>query len=201
MNPRVFSTPIGYQNHDHVNVLFETTAPFGTTTLTNQMSRYVTQRVLEKLPVSPTDNPTNASRSNSETHSGPNIPTFPNQFVNRNTTLQKTKKPKTISQKGRYRSDSEEDDSTGVKKPKKKSRKSGKSAVTVRSDAGGGVAGGSTASKPVGGPSGHHTSRLSDLGPYGLKWYRGFDHALRILHSSVLLIHHSLVTIVRSISK
>jgi hypothetical protein len=84
------------------------------------------------LPVSPTDNPTNASRSNSDTHSGPNIPDFPNQFITHNTIQQKAKKPNTTQQKGRYRSDIEEEDSFDVTKPKKKkSRKSGNSAVTT----------------------------------------------------------------------
>jgi hypothetical protein len=73
-------------------------------------------------------NPTNASRSNSDTHSGPNIPDFPNQFITQNTVQPKAQKPKT----SRYRDDSEEEGITEVKKPDgKKSRRSGKSAVTT----------------------------------------------------------------------
>jgi hypothetical protein len=137
-----------------------------------------------KLPVSPNDGSTNASRG-SDTHSGPNIPDFPTEFVTQNTAQAKTKRTNANqSSKAKYKSDSEASDSDDDKKqPRRKKSKGGKSAAntTGRSDVGVGA----RATREVAGPSGASgPTRLVDLGSFGLKWYSGIDDASRTLLSA-----------------
>jgi hypothetical protein len=100
-----------YQDSDDVCPLFETSAQPGVTTLRNQLYRHVLQRILMKLPVSPNDSSTNASRGNSDTHSGPNIPGFSTEFVTQNTAQAKAKRSNTNQPNTGYKDDSEEGDS------------------------------------------------------------------------------------------
>jgi hypothetical protein len=152
-----------YQDHDDVCPLFETSAQTGVTTLTNQLYRHVLQRTLMKLPVSPNDGSTNASRG--DTHSGPIIPGFPTEFITQNTAQTKAKGTKANpSSKTNFKDDSEASDSDEEKQPQRKKSKGSKSVVntTVRSD-------GAGATREKAGPSGASgPTRLVNRGPFGL---------------------------------
>ena len=176
----------GYQNHDDVNVLFETTAHVGVTTLTNQLYRHILQRMLDKLPVSPNDGSTNASRG--DPNSGPIIPGFPTALVTQNAAYTKAKGNNTKpSSKSKYKSDSEASGSDdekqgGGKQPQRKKRKVGD--TTIGSDAGAKTPrekGGPSGARPSGAPS---SARMVNRGPFGLSWYRNTDEAMHSLEGA-----------------
>jgi hypothetical protein len=136
--------------------------------------------MLVKLPVSPNDGSSHASRG--DPNSGPIIPGFPTALVTQNAAYTKAKgnniKP---SSKSKFKEDSEASgsDDEKPKPPQQKKRKGGD--TTIGSDAGAKTPrekGGPSGARPSGAPS---STRMVNRGSFGLSWYRNTAEAMHSL--------------------